>query len=139
MQRPLLKAFLLRDISVLGKLVETEHAHDDYRARLEGFKAYLEFLRQYGLVRDELSVNEQIVTLSAIFTGFFLVEPLMPDDLSLPDDVIANRIGDAIERSLGSGRTPTATELQTASTQFAEFLSRSMAAATAEFQCELES
>lgn len=137
MDRPLLKAYLLRDLSILGKMAETEHSNAAFIERLEGFRAYLEFLRQFGLVRDDLSTNEEIYTLSAIFTGFLLIEPLMPDGMKLPDDVVAERIGDAIERALGSGRTPTAEELQTASALLNDYMRRTMAAATAEFQKQL--
>jgi len=138
MARPLLKAFLLRDISILGKLAETEHTNAAYLERVNGFGGYLEFLRHFGLVRSDLSTHEAIYTLSAIFTGFLMVDPLMPPALRLPDDVLADRVGDAIERALSSGRKPTADELQAASALMADYMSHTLALAAAEFEKELE-
>jgi AcrR family transcriptional regulator len=60
MQRPLLKATLLGDMDVLGKLAQREHSNADYIERLAGFTTYLEFLRQRELVRTDLSLQAQV-------------------------------------------------------------------------------
>lgn len=139
MGRPLLKAFMLRDVEVLGKLAQSEQSNIAYIERLEGFKAYLEFLRAHKLVRDDLSVQTQVYTLSAIFMGFFLVAPLMPDEFSLPDETLAELIGDSIQRSLGSDRPLVSGELQAMSSTFLDYVNRVMSVAEEQFQRELAS
>jgi AcrR family transcriptional regulator len=139
MQRPLMKAFILRDIDVLGKLAQSEQSNSAYVQRLEGFKAYLEFLRAHQLVRDDLNVQAQVYVLSAVFMGFFLVAPLMPDDLVVSDDVLADLIGETVQRTLGSDRLVAPGELETISTTFLNYLDRAVSIAQEQFNRELES
>ncbi len=47
MKRPLMKAVLLRDMDVIGKLAHREQSSAAYAERLMGFKTYLEFLREH--------------------------------------------------------------------------------------------
>ena len=81
MQRPLMKAVLLRDLDVIGKLVHSESTSVAYIERLAGFTSYLEVLRAHDLVRTDLSLSAQVYMLSAIFMGFFLAAPLVPDGI----------------------------------------------------------
>ncbi len=139
MKRPLLKAFILRDVEVLGKLARSEQSNTAYVERLAGFKSYLEFLRKHGLVRTDLSVREQVYVLSAAFMGFFLVAPLMPDEFALPDETLADLIGETVQRTLGSDRPVTSDEMQTISAMFLDYLNRAMSVAEEQYQRELES
>jgi len=100
MQRPLLKAVLLRDLEVIGKLVHSEHSSTAYTERVAGFTAYLEVLRAYGLVRSDLSLHAQVYIVSAIFMGFFLIAPLMPDGWTLADEELAELLAETVRRTL---------------------------------------
>ncbi len=74
-KRPFLKAILLHDMDILGKLAPSELNSTAYAERLAGFKGYLELLRHYGLVRTDLSLQAEVHIWSAVFAGFFLGAP----------------------------------------------------------------
>ncbi len=137
MQRPLLKAVFLRDMEVLGKLAQSEQSGAAYTERLEGFKTYLELLREHGLVRTDLSLRAQVYMLSAIFTGFFLVAPLMPDEFAQSDEELADLIAETVHCTLEPGRTVPSDALQTVSHAFMQYLNRATAKAQEQFQQEI--
>jgi AcrR family transcriptional regulator len=127
LQRPLMKAVILGDINVLGKLAHREHSTAAYSERLAGFNTYLEFLQGRGLIRNDLSLAEQIYTVSAIIIGFFVVTPLMPDGITLTDEKKAALIGEAIHRTLETDQVVGAEEYELISTSFLEYFDRLIA------------
>lgn len=139
MKRPLLKAFILRDTQVLGKYAHGEHSSAAFIERIAGFKAYLEFLREHGLVRTDRSVGEQVYMLSAIVMGAYFVAPLMPDELIPAEEELADLIAETVQRSLESDRAVSADELQIISHTFLEHLNHGLALYEAQFQRELDS
>jgi AcrR family transcriptional regulator len=139
MQRPLMKAVLLRDLDVIGKLAHREQSGAAYAERLAGFTAYLEVLREQQLVRTDLSLRAQVYLLSAIFMGFFLVAPLLPDELTLADHELAELMAEAVDRALAPELTAGADQSQTASHAFAQYMNRNVAIAEEQFQQGIES
>jgi len=137
MKRPLLKAVLLRDMEVLGKLAQSEHSNAAHTERLEGFKTYLELLREHDLVRTDLSLRAQVYMLSAIFAGFFLVAPLMPEEFMLSDEELADLIAEAVHCTLEPDRSDPSDALQTVSYAFMQYLNRTMVIAQEQFQQEV--
>jgi AcrR family transcriptional regulator len=117
-QRPLLKAFILRDMDVIGKLALGEQSTVAYAERMAGFQTYLEFLRERGLIRTDLSLRAEVYVVSAVFYGFFLVAPLAPPDIAPSDEELAELIGETIRRTLESGRPVSTGELQTVAGAF---------------------
>jgi AcrR family transcriptional regulator len=138
MRRPLLKATLVRDLDVLGKLAHGEHSSAAYAERLAGFKTYLEFLRDHDLVRTDLSPRAQIYVVSAIFMGFFLIAPLMPDELTLSDEEIAELLAETVHRTLEPERVVAVDELQAASQLLMQYLNRDTAIIQEQFRQGLE-
>jgi AcrR family transcriptional regulator len=138
-QRPLLKAVLLRDMDVIGKLAHGEYASAAYTERLTGFTSYLEVLRAHDLVRTDLSLHAQVYMLSAIFMGFFLVTPLMPDAFALSDLERAELMAETVHRALEPKHAGSPDALQSASSAFAQYLNRAVAIAHEQFQQTLES
>jgi AcrR family transcriptional regulator len=138
MQRPLMKAVLLRDLDVIGKLAHGEHGSAGVVERAAGFTTYLEFLRAHGLVRTDLSVPAQVYMLSAIFMGFFLVVPLLPDAFTPPDDERAELMAETVHRALELDQADSLDALQTASDAFMQYLDQSVAIAHQQFQQSLE-
>lgn len=124
MKRPLLKAVLLRDMDVLGKLAQSQHSRAAYAERMESFKIYLELLREHGLVRTDLSLRAQVYLFSAIFVGFFLVAPLMPEGYTLADEELAELMAEAAHCTLEPARAAPSEALQSASHAFLEYLDR---------------
>ena len=139
MKRPLMKAVLLRDMDVIGKLAHREQSSATYAERLMGFKTYLEFLREHGLVRTDLSLRAQMYMLSAIFAGFFLVVPLMPDEFILSDEELAELMAETVHCTLEPGRSVPSDELQTVSYIFMGYLNRDIAFRQEQFQHEVKS
>jgi AcrR family transcriptional regulator len=138
MQRPLLKAVFVRDLDVLGKLAHGEHSSAAYAERLAGFQTYLEFLREHDLVRKDISPRAQMYVVSAIFMGFFLTAPLMPDELTLSDEEIADLLAETVHRTLESDRAVAAAELKSASDILMQYLDRDTAITQEQFQQGLE-
>ncbi|HEX3640452.1 MAG TPA: helix-turn-helix domain-containing protein [Ktedonobacteraceae bacterium] len=139
MKRPLMKAVLLRDMEVIGKLAHGEHSTAAYAERLEGFKTYLEFLRERDLVRTDISLRAQVYMLSAIFTGFFLVAPLVPDEFTLSDEELADLMAETVHCTLEPDRSVASDELQTVSHTFMQYLNRDMEIVNEQFQQQLAS
>ncbi|KAB8141181.1 TetR/AcrR family transcriptional regulator [Chloroflexia bacterium SDU3-3] len=106
LRRPLLKAILLGDAEILGKLVHTEQHSTLYHERIEAFGTYLRLLREHGLARTDLSLTEQIYTLSAIFMGHLQIGPLMPQGFELGDETLAGLIAEAVRRTLEPADLP---------------------------------
>lgn len=139
MKRPLLKAVLLRDMDVLGKLAHSDESGVAHADKLMGFTIYLELLREYGLVRTDLSLQAQVYMFSAIFMGFFFVAPLMPDGFRLSDEELADLMAETVHCTLERGRSVAAAELQTVSHAFMQYLNRAMEIAQEQFRKEVES
>jgi hypothetical protein len=139
MQRPLLKAVLLRDMDVIGKLAHSHQSSAANAERMAGFTTYLEFLRDHDLVRTDLSLRAQVYMLSAIFLGFFLVAPLVPGELTLSDEEIAELLAETVHRTLESDRAVSADELQTVSDILMQYVNRDAAIVQEQFQQGLES
>jgi AcrR family transcriptional regulator len=138
-QRRLMKAVLLRDLDVIGKLAHGEYTSAAYIERLAGFTSYLEVLRAHELVRTDLSIGAQVYMLSAIFMGFFLVAPLVPDAFTLSDEERAELMAESAHRALASSHAGSPDALGSASSAFAQYLNRSVAIASEQFQQALES
>ena len=139
MQRPLLKAILLRDMDVLGKLAHGKQSSVAQAEKLMGFKIYLELLREYGLVRTDLSLQAQVYMFSAIFMGFFCVAPLMPDEYTLSDEELADLIAETVHCTLEAGRPVPSGELQAVSHAFMQYLDHAIEMAQEQFEKEVES
>jgi AcrR family transcriptional regulator len=138
MQRPLLKAVIMRDMDVLGKLAHGKQSSVDRAENLIGFKIYLELLREYGLVRTDLSLQAQVYMFSAIFMGYFFVAPLMPDEFTFSDDEIADLMAETVHCTLEAGRSVSPNELQTVSHVFMQYLNHATEIAQEQFQKEVE-
>lgn len=137
-KRPLLKAMLFNDMEILGKLAPGERNSRAYAERMAGFKAYLELLRQYGMVRTDLSLQAEVHIWSAVFAGFLIGGPLMPDELKTSDEELAERMAETIERTLGTGQPASSEEFQHACQTFLQSLEQGVAILEEQFQQELK-
>jgi len=139
MQRPLLKAILLGDMEVLGKLAHGKQSSVAQAEKLMGFKIYLELLREYGLVRTDLSLQAQVYMFSAIFMGYFCVAPLMPDDFTLADEELADLMAETVHCTLEAGCAIPSGALQAVSHAFKQYLDNAIEMAQEQFQKEVGS
>jgi AcrR family transcriptional regulator len=123
-QRPLLRALLLGEREIIGKMAHTEQQRPEYGERLSGFVIYLEFLSEHGLLRSDISARTQVYIVTAIFMGFFLIEPLVPSELRLSDEEMAEMIGESIHRTLESGQSISVGEMSAVSNAFLAYLDK---------------
>ena len=138
LKRPLLKALLLRDRELLGKLAQSEFSDAAYIERVESFKSYLASLRERNLIRTDLSLQAQMYIWSAIYAGFFLGGPMMPDELVLPDEEAAELMAETIHRTLETGREISPEEWQPISQAYLESVDHLIALAEEQFRKELQ-
>ncbi len=129
MQRPLLKAVLLRDTEVFGKLVQREQSSALSAEVLAGFTTYLQGLREQGLVRADLSLQALAALFSSIFTGFFLAAPLLPDAFKPSDEELAELMAETGHRTLEPRDPVPSAAFQIASHTLTQYLDRSVARA----------
>jgi AcrR family transcriptional regulator len=126
LRRPLLKAVLLGDREVIGRLARSEQNQSFYASRWAGFTIYLDFLRSHNIIRTDISIQEQAYAVTAIFVGYFLAAPLISADRRLPDETMADLIGDTIHRTLETPREVPPAELRHISDAFIAFLDHSL-------------
>jgi AcrR family transcriptional regulator len=138
MKHPVIKAIFLHDMDVLGKLAHSKYSSAAYAERLTGFTTYLELLREHKLVRADLSLRVQAYIFSAIFVGFFLVAPLMPDEFALSEEELADFIAETAHRTLEPAHAVSHDTLQTVSRAFEQYLDRNMTIVQEQFQQEVE-
>lgn len=138
LHRPLLKAALLHDTEVFGKLVQREQSSTLSTEVLAGFTAYLEILREQGLVRADLSLHALVALFSSIFLGFFLARPLLPDTFKPSEEELAELMAETGHRTL-EPRTPApSSPLQAASHALTQYLDHSVGRAQEQLQVDVQ-
>lgn len=138
MKRPLMKALLLRDLDVIGKLAHSGTSTISYMEKLTGFNSYLETLRDHGLIRADLNLKVQMYIFNAIFMGFFLTMPLMPEGFTLSDEELAELMAETVHCTLESNRSISAADLKAVSRAFMEYLDDAVSVAKEHLQQELQ-
>jgi AcrR family transcriptional regulator len=129
LQRPLLKAVLLRDTQVFGMWIGREQSSDLSTDVLAGFMSYLEMLRSQGLVRTDLPVKTQVALFGSIFLGFFQAQPLLPDAFKPSEEELAELMAETGHRTLEPVDPIPSAALEIASHTLTQYLDRSVARA----------
>lgn len=127
MQRPLLKALLLRDAEVFGQVAQREQYNVGAMEALTGFTRYLQGLYEQGLVRTDLPLQALISLFSSIFLGFFLAAPLLPDAFKLSDEQLAEMMAETGHRALERGESASPAALRAAADSLNSFLDQGLA------------
>lgn len=143
MKNPLMKALFLNDTDMLGEIANREYSSATYPQRIENYKAFLEFLRSHGLVSTDIGIREQTYILSAVWIGFLLVDPWMPDEFKFSDDEMVELLADTVQRALeprdtATGSAKDAVSLQEASNALNLYIDQEVEAIKV-MQKELES
>lgn len=100
MKNPLAKAMLLMDSQMLGQLARRDYSSASYPDRLAGFTAFLLYMRDQGVIRADLAIEKHIYMLSAIMTGFLLIDQYMPGDFKYSYEEIAEMAAESVQRTL---------------------------------------
>lgn len=103
-RRPIVRAVLVGDRAVLGRLARRTANDPTAGAGRRAFVAYLDELREHGLVRADLSTAEQVGVISAVFFGFFTVASFLPDELAFREGSMQWLLGETVSRTLAPGR-----------------------------------
>lgn len=138
LKRPLLKALLLRDREVLGKMAQSEFTNATYIKRVEGFKAYLESLRQHDLIRRDLSLQAQMHIAGAIYAGFFLDHPMLPKGLALPDEELAELMAETVQRTLQTDHAVSFGEMEVVTQAYLESVNHLIELTAEQFRQRLQ-
>lgn len=137
LERPLLKAVIVNDATVLGRLAQAAHPTQSYAEKLAGFNVYLSFLRDHDLIRKDLDLKQQIQVVTGVLLGLLVAAPMMPGELTLTDAQTADLIGEAIHRTLETDRKVPRAEMKVITRAFLDYFDRIMATANRLFEVEL--
>lgn len=107
MKNPLMKALLLNDTEMLGEFASREYNSATYAERIKNYKTFLEFLRNQGVVRTDIGIREQTYILSAVWIGFLLADPWMPDEFKFSDEAVVEMLADTVQLALAPRDTVT--------------------------------
>ncbi|GAC1696646.1 MAG: helix-turn-helix domain-containing protein [Ktedonobacteraceae bacterium] len=99
LKNPIMKAAFLGDTDMLGEMARMKHRNSRYKERMANFNVYFETLRSQGLIRTDLGLRQEIYIVSAVSTGFLLVDPLLPDELKLSDEEAAEMLAETLRRT----------------------------------------
>ena len=100
MNNALIKALFLNDTDLLGELASREYSSATYPQRIENYKNFLAFLRSHGLVSTDIGIREQTYILSAVWIGFLLADPWMPEEFKVSDEEMVEMLADTVQRVL---------------------------------------
>jgi AcrR family transcriptional regulator len=100
MNNALIKALLLNDTELLGELASMEFSSATYPQRIENYKIFLEFMRNHGLVSTDIGIREQTYIFSAVWIGFLLADPWMPEEFKVSDEEMVELLADTVQRAL---------------------------------------
>ncbi len=138
MKNSIMKAALLGDTNMLGEIARMQQRSEHYIERLTSFNTYIEILRSQGLIRADLAPKEELYILSAVSTGFLLVEPLLPAELKLSDEDVADMLAETIRRTFEPNKPPSPEALQTASQAFDQYFAHTLEYMKEESKREIE-
>ncbi|MGH3937357.1 MAG: TetR/AcrR family transcriptional regulator [Pseudonocardiaceae bacterium] len=116
MRRPLARAFYTGDTEVLGALgTDTKIGLQVAADKATMMPRYLAVLHRYGLVADDPATDSSLVyRLSAVTTGFFLLERLLPATVDVDLEEKADALATMVQRGFEPVTEPTAAALDAA-------------------------
>lgn len=129
LKNPLVKALALQDTEFLGELITRRYSMATYRAQMHSYMAILEFLRNHGLIRNDIDLRAQAITVISVSWGFLLVDPLLPDEFKFSDEQMVEMVDAALKCLLAPPIPPTAEERHEGEKAFRAYMKQYMAAA----------
>jgi AcrR family transcriptional regulator len=123
---PLVAAVLTRDAEVLGSLARA--AAEEGRPT-GGITELVATLRAAGVIRTDRTLAEQVTVLSAMFLGYFLTAPLMPEEFRVPDDAVPGLVAEAVWRTLQRPEPLTPDEVTEMDRAVHDYIDRALAIA----------
>ncbi|MBX5459300.1 MAG: TetR family transcriptional regulator [Thermogemmatispora sp.] len=107
-ERPLVKALLTNDVTLLGSMAQHDYLQGNSIARRKVLFAHtiLAQMQADGLLRSDLSLQRLEYMLAALFMGYMMLDPLWPEEERLPLEQQAQDLGEAIHRTLENQPLP---------------------------------
>ena len=133
-RRPLLRAVMVQDSAVLGKLLARKRTSSTSHEMAAPFGEYLAKLRKHGLVRDELSTEDHLTVLGVVLHGSLVSPQLLPEPLRVSEERAGDLIGDLLERTFAPGRTPSDAARTAGAEATREFVDRAYTVARAKLR-----
>ena len=99
MKSPLTKAVFLRDTDLLGEWIRKEAASPSYSQQVAQSLAFVEHIRNTGVVRNDIDTRKYVYMLDAITIGFLVIDQYMPDDFKYSDEEIVEMTAEVVERT----------------------------------------
>jgi AcrR family transcriptional regulator len=107
LEAPVMRALILQDTHFLGDLFVREFNASNAEAQLTAYIAILQRLREIGLIRDDIDLQDQALSTLTTSWGPLLVNPLLPPEQRLSDDRIASVVVTTLKRLLEPDTPPT--------------------------------
>lgn len=108
LETPVIRALILQDTDFLGDLFIREFNSANAEAQLAGYIAILRRLREIGLIRTDIDVQDQALSTLTTSWGPLLINPLLPPRQRLSDERIASVVVTTLKRLLEPDTPPTA-------------------------------
>jgi AcrR family transcriptional regulator len=100
MRRPLLRAMFVRDVELLGDLATDPAMTPLRRVKIDLFGDTCQVLREHGLVRTDLDLEDQRLLMTAVQSGFYLVRPILGPHDKHDDETAAALLAHAVREAL---------------------------------------
>ncbi|MFI6294512.1 TetR/AcrR family transcriptional regulator [Nonomuraea sp. NPDC050790] len=110
MRRPLMRAVLLSDTEVLGRLTTMKSERPSDPDQAEALHRLLGELRKHGAIRPDLTDAEHVSVLTSVVFGFLTAARLTPEPYRVPGERLAALLADTAHRALEAGREPSPRE-----------------------------
>ncbi|HET8843783.1 MAG TPA: helix-turn-helix domain-containing protein [Ktedonobacteraceae bacterium] len=111
---PLLRAAIQQDTPLWSELMRTRFVLADTANRLAAGRLDLEHLRAQGQVRDDESLDDQVMMLGAISTGFMVLNSYLPEEQRLSVEALVTLLATVVARTFeiqASSETPSEEKL----------------------------
>jgi AcrR family transcriptional regulator len=112
LENPVTRALILQDTNFLGELIIRELNAVTYQAQLTGYMALLQTLRDMGLIRSDIELQEQALAVITASWGPLLINPLLPGAMHLSDEQMVSLVITTLKRLLEPDIPPTAEQRQ---------------------------
>ncbi|MEU7827893.1 helix-turn-helix domain-containing protein [Nonomuraea sp. NPDC049129] len=105
LRRPLMRALILDDSEVFGKLSRQKKSSQTTLDLGAAFGTYLQDLAGRDVLRSDLTPAEHLATLASVIYGFLLTQNMMPEQMRMPEDRLVELVADTGVRAMGTGAT----------------------------------
>jgi len=127
LENPVTRALILQDTNFLGELIIRELNAATYQAQLTGYMTLLQSLRDMGLIRSDIELQEQALAVITASWGPLLVNPLLPGAMHLSDEQMVSLVVTTLKRLLEPDIPPTAEQRQQEKQTFRAYIEQAFA------------